>query len=165
MSKKPEKTEIAPWTGHPFANFRKEMDDLIENFFGRPFGQWPKLEGGLEMPRGVLSPAIDVSENDDAITLTAELPGLSEDDVDLDVKDGMLTLKGEKKMERDEKKEDTHITERRYGSFRRSMTVPDRVDLDKIKADFDKGVLTVTMPKKAEAKAAERKIAIGGKKK
>ena len=165
MAKKPEKTELTPWSSHPFASFRKEMDDLFENFFGKPFSQWPKIEGGLELPKGAVSPAVDVSESDDAITLTAELPGLAEGDIEIDVKDGMLTLKGEKKLERDEKKEDVHITERQYGSFRRSMSVPDRVDLDKIKADFDKGVLTVTMPKKAESKASERKIAIGGKKK
>ena len=165
MAKKSGKSELKPWSGHPLGSFRKEMDDLIDNFFDRPFGEWPRFESSLDLPKGAVSPAIDVSENDDAITLTAELPGMAEDDIELDIKDGMLTLKGEKKLERDEKKDDTHIMERQYGSFRRSMSVPERVDLEKIKADFDKGVLTVAMPKKAEAKAAERKIAIGAKKK
>ncbi|MFZ2102106.1 MAG: Hsp20/alpha crystallin family protein [Oricola sp.] len=148
------------WPSGGFDDFRKEMDDLISGFFGGE-RRWPaptKAWAGL--PAGIVNPAIDVTENDEAITLTAELPGLAEEDVDLTVREGVMTLKGEKKHERDEEKDNVHVTERSYGSFQRSMPVPDRVDADKISAKFDKGVLKVVMPKKAEAVAAARKISI-----
>lgn len=146
------------WSGGVFDDFRKEMDDLISGFFG---GQrtWPTVSHA-KLPAGIVNPAIDITENDDAITLTAELPGLAEEDVDLTVRDGVMTLKGEKKHEHDEEKDNIHVTERSYGSFQRSMPVPDRVDAGKISAKFDKGVLKVVMPKKAEAVSAARKIAI-----
>jgi HSP20 family protein len=149
------------WPGTSFTDFRKQMDDLVENFFGRPFGL--RTDSDLAFPggNGLISPAIDVTENDDSVTLTAELPGMDEKDVDLSIRNGVMTLKGEKKYEYKEKKEDTHVMERRYGSFQRVMTLPDSVDEGKIEAKFDKGVLTVTMPKKSEAKSAARKIAIG----
>ncbi|TCD13118.1 Hsp20/alpha crystallin family protein [Oricola cellulosilytica] len=143
-----------------FEDFRKEMDGLINGFFGsgRQFPEREKLWANL--PAGVMSPAIDVSENDETIKLTAELPGLAEEDVDLTVRDGVLTIRGEKKHELDEEKDNVHVTERAYGSFQRSMPVPDRVKVDDINARFDKGVLIVTMPKKAEAVTSPRKIAI-----
>jgi HSP20 family protein len=151
----------AMWPGSSFGDFRKQMDDLVENFFGRPFGI--RADGDITFPNGngMITPAIDVSENEKEITLTAELPGLEEKDVDLTIRDGVLTLKGEKKYEHKEEKEDTHVMERRYGSFQRMMPLPDSVDEAKIEAKFDKGVLTVTMPKTVEAKAKARKIAIG----
>ncbi|GAB4353401.1 MAG: Hsp20/alpha crystallin family protein [Oricola sp.] len=148
------------WSSGVFDDFRKEMDDLISGFFGNE-RRWPTISRSWPtLPAGVVNPAIDVTENDEAITLTAELPGLAEEDVDLTVSEGMLTLKGEKKHERDEEKDNVHITERSYGSFQRSMPVPDRVDADKISARFDKGVLKVVMPKKPEAIASARKISI-----
>lgn len=148
------------WSGGMFDDFRKEMDDVISGFFGGQRG-WPATsKAWATMPAGVVNPAIDVTENDDSITLTAELPGLAEEDVDLTVREGVLTLKGEKKHERDEDKDNVHVTERSYGSFQRTMPVPDRVDADRISAKFDKGVLKVVMPKKAEAVSAARKIAI-----
>jgi HSP20 family protein len=151
----------AMWPGTSFGDFRKQMDDLVENFFGRPFGV--RAGGDITFPNGngMISPAIDVSENDKTITLTAELPGMEEKDVDLSVRDGVMTLKGEKRYEHKEEKEDTHVMERRYGSFQRMMTLPDSVDQGRIQAKFDKGVLTVTMPKTAEAKSKARKIDIG----
>jgi len=149
------------WSSGVFDDFRKEMDDLISGFFGNE-RRWPApSKAWANLPAGVVNPAIDVTENDNEITLTAELPGLAEEDVDLTVREGMITLKGEKKHERDEEKDNVHVTERSYGSFQRSMPVPDRVDADQISAKFDKGVLKVVMPKKAEAKASARKIDIG----
>ena len=139
-----------------FDDFRKEMDNLVSGFFGGE-GRWPVP---TSLPKGLVNPAIDVTENDDAVTLTAELPGLAEGDVDLTVQDGVITVKGEKKHERDEEKDNVHITERSYGSFQRSMPVPDRVDADKISAKFYKGVLKVVMPKKPEAASPSRKIII-----
>jgi HSP20 family protein len=151
----------AMWPGASFGDFRKQMDDLVENFFGRPFGVHTGTDIAFPNGNGMISPAIDVSENDKTITLTAELPGMEEKDVDLTVRNGVMTLKGEKKYEHKEEKEDTHVMERRYGSFQRIMTLPDSVDQNRIEAKFDKGVLKVTMPKTAEAKSKARKIAIG----
>lgn len=149
------------WSGGVFDDFRKEMDDLVGSFFGGE-RRWPAPgKAWANLPAGVVNPAIDVTENDDAITLTAELPGIAEEDVDLTVREGVIMLKGEKKHERDEEKDNVHVIERSYGSFQRSMPVPDRVDADKISAKFDKGVLKVVMPKKAEAKSPSRKIDIG----
>ena len=148
------------WSTGMFDDFRKEMDDLMGGFFGGDRRTPAMRDLWARMPAGAVSPAIDVTENDDMIVMTAELPGLVEDDVDLSVRDGVLTLKGEKKHERDEEKDDVHITERSYGSFQRSMPVPDRVDADKISARFDKGILVVSMPKKAEAVSSPRKISI-----
>jgi HSP20 family protein len=148
------------WSSGVFDDFRKEMDDLVSGFFGNE-RRWPTpSKAWSALPAGVVNPAIDVTESDEAITLTAELPGLAEEDVDLTVTEGMITLKGEKKHERDEEKDNVHVTERSYGSFQRSMPVPDRVDAEKISAKFDKGVLKVVMPKKAEAIASARKINI-----
>ena len=106
-------------------------------------------------------PSTDVRESESELVVEAELPGLDEKDVSVTLKEGMLTLQGEKKSEREEKKDDYHLMERSYGSFQRSFRVPDTIDADKVKATFDKGVLKVTMPKHAEAVKAEKRIPIG----
>lgn len=90
----------------------------------------------------------------------AELPGLDEKDVSLTMQNGVLTIQGEKKLEFDEEKENYHVMERRYGSFQRSLRVPDTVDEGKVEARFDNGVLKVTLPKRPEAGGAQRKIEI-----
>ena len=110
---------------------------------------------------GMIAPSIDVHENEKELVIAAELPGMEEKDVQLSFRDGVLTIKGEKKSERDETKDDVHISERSYGSFQRSFRVPDTVEVDKATADFEKGVLKVTLPKVAEAVSREKKIPIG----
>lgn len=110
--------------------------------------------------RFALSPKVDVSETDTDYEITAELPGMSEKDIELTLKSDMLTLKGEKKEEREEKKKDYYLSERSYGSFQRSFRLADDVDVDKISSKFSKGVLTVNLPKSAEAKANTRKIEV-----
>jgi len=144
----------------PFTGFREEMNRLVESFFGNRDWSLPSVFSGVGKGEGVISPSIDVKENDKAITLTAELPGMTEADIDLSLKDGRLTLKGEKKVEKTEDKDDVHLTERRYGSFQRSFRIPDNVDEEAVSASFDKGVLKVTLPKKAGAAKKEKKIAI-----
>ena len=155
----------APRYADPFAAFRSEVDRVFENFFGgNGFGAFPTLRpisAGSAMTD--ISPDIDVKESDKAITVTAELPGIDEKDVEVTLRDRVLTLKGEKKTEREEEKEDLHIRERSYGSFRRSFTLPDTVEEEGVTADFAKGVLTVKIPKSAEAKKAEKKISITAK--
>jgi HSP20 family protein len=103
---------------------------------------------------------LNVTEDAAAYKITAELPGLEEKDVNVTVAGGMLTIKGEKSFEKDEKKKDHHVSERAYGSFQRSFTLPDGVDADKIAADLAKGVLTVTVPKTAQAQKQQKKIEV-----
>ena len=111
--------------------------------------------------RGAPTPSIDVSETDTEMTVDAELPGVEENDIDVTLTDNLLTIRGEKKQEKEEKKKDYRLTERSYGSFSRSMTLPFDADPNKIKAAFKDGVLTITLPKPPEVKAKVKKIAIG----
>jgi HSP20 family protein len=106
------------------------------------------------------NPAIDVTEDADAYTLTAELPGMAESDIEVALTDDMLTIKGEKKEGKETKDKNYYLSERNYGVFRRSFALPDGVDRDAIGAEFAKGVLTVKLPKAAEAKAEPKKIAV-----
>ena len=105
-------------------------------------------------------PTVDISETDKAYEITAELPGMDEKNVEVKLANGLLTIKGEKQDEKEEKKKDYHMRERSYGSFERSFQVPDGVNADKIEANFKKGVLTVILPKSAEAQKAEKKITV-----
>jgi HSP20 family protein len=104
------------------------------------------------------SPSVNIVEQDGELRLTAELPGMKLDDVNVEIMDGMLHLRGEKRVDVDEKKDNVRLIERRFGSFERSFTLPRSVDPDKVKAEFTDGVLTVHMPK-TEA-ATGRKVAI-----
>ena len=146
---------------------RDEMNHLFDEFFTGFERRAPSLfrtyEPGwlLGGRRGEMTPAVDVAEDDKAVTLTAELPGLKEEDIEVVLRDNMLTVKGEKKSEREEKNENYYLSERRYGAFERTFRLPEAADADKIRAAIQDGVLTVTIPKKAEAKKAEKKIKIG----
>jgi len=125
----------------PFAALQKEMNELLENFLG------PRADRAL----GGFSPKVDVAETETEVKVTAELPGMEEKDIDISVDGDMLTIKGEKKTEKEEKKEESYRLERSYGSFRRDILLPSKVQIDKVKATFAKGVLTVMLPKSAEA--------------
>lgn len=109
---------------------------------------------------GSWSPKFDVCESHDGIEVTAELPGVDQKDVEIILTKDMLTVRGEKKVERDEKKANWHMTERSYGSFSRTVALPYEPDADKVEARFDKGVLHIRMPKPAEIAKKERRIAI-----
>jgi HSP20 family protein len=150
----------------PFETFRREIDRLVDDF---DHGAWrlPFRRTMFDVEpfwRRELTwstaPAVDIVEKDNAYEVTAELPGMDESNVDVKVANGMLTIKGEKTEEKEERKKDSYLSERRYGSFLRQFSVPDGVDADKIEATFKKGVLTVTLPKTPEAQKAEKKIAI-----
>ncbi len=166
-TKLPVKTEqerpLALRDWHPFERLRREMDRLFDEFDWRsPFRRWvfdiePLWRRELSW---TATPAVDIAEKDKAYEVTAELPGMDENNIEVKVANGMLTIKGEKKEEKEEKKKDYYHSERRYGSFERRFQVPDGVDTSKIEASFKKGVLTVTLPKTAEAQAAEKKIAV-----
>ncbi len=159
--------QLVPGT-HPLADsFRREMDSVMSRFFGgtSPFFPMDTAAQRTGFPSldmtGAVSPAIDINETDAAIELTAELPGLGEDDVEVELKDRRLTLRGQKNVAHDDKG-DLRISERSYGSFARTMTLPDTVDIENISAEFDKGVLHITMPK-TEPKDPSRKIEVSSK--
>ncbi|ADZ71925.1 Hsp20/alpha crystallin family protein [Polymorphum gilvum] len=135
----------------PFAVMRKEMNRL----FGEVQKKLPDVEWF-----GAGFPAIDVTETEAGLELTAELPGVAEKDIDISVSDRLLTIKGEKRAEKEIKEEDRHVTERSYGSFRRAMTLPFAPDPDKVEAHMDNGVLTVHLPKPVEAQEQTRKIEV-----
>ena len=143
----------------PFSAMRAEMDRVFDSFLGRGFGRFPALARGQDSDAVV--PSIDVRETETELVVEAELPGMDEKDISVTLNNGVLTLKGEKKAEREEKKDDYHLMERSYGSFQRSFQVADTIDADKVKAVFEKGVLKVTLPKRPEAVKAEKRIPIG----
>lgn len=145
----------------PFAQMRAEMDRVFDSFLGNRWSGLPSMLGTEPRERMVV-PSIDVRENASEIVIEAELPGLEEKDVDVTLRDGILTIKGNKKSEAERTEDDVHITERSFGSFQRSLRVPDSVDEEHIKAKLEKGVLHVALPKRPEAVRSEKKIPIGG---
>jgi HSP20 family protein len=132
------------------SGIQQEMNRLFDEFFG---------ERRQELAEGTWLPAVDVSETGEEIVVRAELPGLSKDDIELNIQDNVLTLKGEKKQEKKEEKENYHRVERSYGSFSRSFTLPAGVDPENVQATFKDGVLVIALPKVEEAK--QKKIEIG----
>jgi HSP20 family protein len=141
-----------------FSAFRNEMDRLFESFFtGVP--ALSSLRQSFPAAQA-LTPAWDVKETEKELVVKAELPGIDEKDVQLTIHDGVLSLRGEKKMERSDKHENYHLMERSYGSFQRSIRLPETVDEDKAEARFEKGVLTVTLPKRPESVKEQKKIEI-----
>jgi HSP20 family protein len=147
-------------------SMRDQMDRLFHSFTNG----WPALGGETalrEQSTGLglgHMPKVETSEDDKQFEISVELPGVDEKDVSVSVDRGVLSIKGEKKAEREEKKKDFHLTERSYGSFERSFHLPEAADQQKISADFDNGVLKVVVPKSATNKPSERKIAISTKK-
>ena len=144
----------------PFGSLRREMDRMFDDF-GRG---WPAFSGVDAGTRGFLSPKVDIAETEKGLELIAELPGVDEKDIDLELADGVLTLKAEHKTHREEKDEKKryHLVERVEGSFMRRFQLPFDVDEDRIEAHFDKGVLHLFVPRSAAAEKSVRKIAIGG---
>jgi HSP20 family protein len=150
----------------PFESLRREVDRLFDDFGGgiwsTPFRRSmfdgePFWRREIEWPA---TPAVDVSENDKAYEIAAELPGMTEKDIEVSLANGTLIIKGEKQEEKEEKKKNYYLSERRFGSFERRFGVLDGVDSNKIEASFQKGVLKVTLPKTAEAQQPEKKIAV-----
>jgi len=164
------KTEAPPtamqmW--RPFESLRREVDRLFDDFHMSPF-RLPFRRPAFDIepfwaPESwVAVPAVDFVERDNAFEVHADLPGLDEKNIEVKVANGVLTIKGEKEENKEEKKEDFHMRERRFGSFERALRIPDGVDTDKIEAAFKKGVLTVTLPKTAEAQKPVKKIEVKG---
>ncbi len=162
ITKKAAEPAFAGEVWRPFESLRKEVDRLFEDFGGgfwdRPFRSFAGLE--QDLAKRMAAPAVDVTETDKAYEITAELPGLDEKNVEVNLADGGLTIKGEKKEEKEETKKDYYVCERHYGSFERYFGLPDGVDADKIEATFKNGVLKVTLPKTAEAQKPAKKIEV-----
>ncbi|MGD9804319.1 MAG: Hsp20/alpha crystallin family protein [Hyphomicrobiaceae bacterium] len=163
MAQEIKKTETGAMPVHrymdQFSAMRSEMDRVFDSFLGRGIGRFPAFARGEDSDAVV--PSIDVRETETELVVEAELPGMDEKDISVTLNNGVLTLKGEKKSEREEKKDDYHLMERSYGSFQRSFEVADTIDADEVKAAFEKGVLKVTLPKRPEAVKSEKRIPIG----
>ena len=145
-------------------SFRNEMDRLFDRFgsgFGLPsLRRMFETEPAWRSSFSFSTPAIDMSEDEKAYKISAELPGMDSKDIDVSMAGDMLVLKGEKRQEKEEKDRNYHFSERAYGSFQRSFELPASVDRDKISADFSKGVLTITLPKTANAQQPTKKIEV-----
>ena len=160
-----ERSSGAPARGgflsSPLADLHREVDRLFDDFMGgfRPLRPRGGFWGGEQSE---FLPTVDVSESDKEIEVTADLPGIDERDIDVTLADGVLTIKGERKAEKEEKdeKKSYHRVERSYGLYTRSITLPAEVEEDKIKAEFAKGVLKIRMPKSEQAKSKVKKISI-----
>ena len=145
----------------PLPELHRRMNDLFEDFFA----DFERTALGPVLGRGWAHgladlPRMNVEETDREIVVTADLPGLEEKDVQVTVDDDVLTVRGERKEEREEKRKDYHLMERSFGSFHRTLPLPAGVDKEKIKAALKKGVLTVTLPKRPEARADRKAIPI-----
>jgi len=162
---KPGTPSTAMQMWRPFENLRREVDRLFDDFNMSPF-RLPFRRPAFDVepfwaPESwVAVPAVDFVERDNAFEMSVEMPGLEEKNIEVKVANGVLTVKGEKMEEKEEKENDYHLRERRFGPFKRSIRVPETVDLDKIEATFKKGVLTVTLPKIPGTQKPERKIEV-----
>lgn len=156
------KTNMSQGHTGALVNLRKNMDAMFEHF-ARP---WPSADHpwfGRQSDDSTWSdafPSVDVMEKKKELVIKAELPGLKEEDVNVEVADNLITLRGEKTAERTEEDDAFYLSERRYGSFRRSFMLPDNIKTDKISAKFRNGVLTVRLPKNTQAQQRNRRIEI-----
>ena len=141
---------------NPFHVLQRDINRVFESFWDR----FDDSFGGLERKLGRGAPRVDVAETDNAVEVTAELPGMDEKDIEVSLTDDVLSIKGEKKAERQETKKGYYVSERSYGSFYRAIPLPPGVATDDAKAEFKKGVLTITLPKTAEAQAKVKKVPV-----
>jgi len=142
--------------GNDWRGFRSDIDRLFEDFFS-PGGLATTGQG--QGQTAFWAPAVDVSEDSDNFLVHAELPGLKPEDIDIELENNVLTLKGQRNFERKDEKQNYHFVERSYGSFYRSFSLPRNVDPNGIQANFEDGVLKISIPKTEQAKP--RKVEIG----
>lgn len=163
-------TELVPWRmgrrnlsvrgdeqNNPFVALQRQVSRLFDDFFSdfglQPWKGWTGLEGGFY-------PRMEVAETDKEITVTAELPGIEQKDIEIALSDGVLTLKGEKKQSSEERKDGAYYSERSFGAFTRSVTLPVEVDENKVEATYKDGVLKIRLPKTESQKARAKKIEV-----
>ena len=140
----------------PVFSLQREMNRMFDRFFSdfSPTRWWDEEISGGYLPR------VDVKETNKEIRVEAELPGMNEKDIDISVSDNVLTLRGEKRLEREEKNEGYYHVERSYGKFHRDIPLPEEVETDKVDAVFKRGILTIHLPKKPEARRKSKRIEI-----
>ncbi|KJS32379.1 MAG: hypothetical protein VR64_07670 [Desulfatitalea sp. BRH_c12] len=150
---------LIPWRkqrNQEVTEFRREFDNLMDRFFGEDF--FPSTEF---MREGRWAPSLDISEGKKDITIRAEIPGVDHKDLDISLEGRMLSIKGEKKQEKEEKDENQHRVERSYGYFARTVQLPTEVDPDKVEAEYKQGVLTVRLKKTRESEKKRIEIKTG----
>ena len=148
---------IARWD--PFREF-SQITDRMNRLFQDTYGS---TQGRSEESLATMNfvPPVDIYEDEHNVTLKLEVPGIDQKDIDVRLENNTLVVRGERKFEKDEKEENFHRIERRYGSFYRAFTLPNTVDADNVHADYDNGVLSIKLAKKAEAKPKQIKVNIG----
>jgi HSP20 family protein len=140
-----------------FSTLQERMNRLVRDSFA--------TEGREEaLATTTFAPPVDVYEDEHSITLKIEVPGIDEKDIDVRIENNVLTVHGERKFEKEEKEENFRRVERQYGSFTRTFTLPNTVDSEKVSANYEKGILKVALPKKAEAKPKQIKVNVGSEK-
>lgn len=142
----------------PFRDFSTLQDRINRVFRDSYSGQ----TGDESLTTSSFAPAVDVYEDEHNVALKIEVPGIDEKDIDVRLENNTLTVHGERKIEKEEKEENYRRVERQYGSFTRTFTLPQTVDSEKVSATYDKGVLKIVLPKKAEAKPKQIKVNVGG---
>jgi HSP20 family protein len=150
-------TVITRWD--PFREFTT-VQDRLNRLFRESYGS----EGQEALTNSAFAPAVDVYEDEHNVTLKVQVPGIDEKDIDIRIENNTLTVHGERKFEKEEKEENFRRVERQYGSFTRTFTMPNTVDAEKVQADYEKGILKIVLPKKAEAKPKQIKVNVGGEK-
>src|SRR2546428_4515729 len=149
-------TVLTRWD--PFREF-STLQDRMNRLFQQSYGDREE-----SLTTASLAPAVDVYEDEHNVTLKIEVPGIDEKDIDVRIENNTLTVHGERKFEKEEKEENFRRVERQHGSFTRSFTLPNTVDSEKVSANYDKGVLKITLAKKAEAKPKQIKVNVGSEK-
>jgi len=156
VQKKAEQAEKEPRAVSPFQSLQDEMERMI-HAFARPEMGW---RTGLLRSNGSMGLRINVGETDGEIHVSAEMPGVSEGDIDVTLEDDVLRIAAEKKAETEKNEEKWHIVERSYGRYERAVQVPSGIDPDAVKAEFKDGVLNITLPKPPTSAAKARKISV-----
>jgi HSP20 family protein len=153
---------LAPWRPMmDLTRWEREMERMMDQFFDRRMRPWwPDRWLGKESMMDIGMPAIDLYEEKDVVVVKAELPGMAKNDIEVNLSDHMLTIRGEKRKEEEIKEKDYYRSERAYGSFIRTVELPTDVYADKVKASFKNGVLEVRLPKTEEAKTREIKVKV-----
>jgi HSP20 family protein len=147
-------TVLTRW--EPFREFAT-LQDRVNRVFRESYSSGPDES----LTTSTFAPAVDVYEDEHRVSLKIEVPGIDEKDIDVRVENNTLTVHGERKIEKEEKEENYRRVERQYGSFTRTFTLPTTVDTENVSANYDKGVLKITLPKKAEAKPKQIKVNVG----
>ena len=151
-------TVLTRW--EPFREF-STLQDRMNRLFRESFSDAGRDDS---LTASNFAPAVDVYEDEHNVTLKIEVPGIDEKDIDVRIENNVLTVHGERKIEKEEKEENYRRVERQYGSFTRTFTLPNTVDTDNVQAQYDKGVLKISLPKKAEAKPKQIKVNVGSAK-